>query len=103
MAQQNHPTKTQGEPFCSSTEESLDDSIIDKNYENKTDSSESSEITSDSSQNSLILKKELIVKNAESSNFLDINGMFNLDDFVEPELVDLNEARIEDAVWNCDD
>jgi predicted nuclease of restriction endonuclease-like (RecB) superfamily len=97
MAQQNHPTKTQGELFCSSSEESHDDSIIDTNYENKTDSSESSEITSDSSQNSLILKKELIVKNAESSNFLDINGMFNLDDFVEPELVDLNEARIEDG------
>ena len=36
-------------------------------------------------------------------NQLDINGMFNLDDFEEPELVDLNEARIEDAVWNCDD
>ena len=69
MAQQNHPTKTQDELFCSSSEESHDDSIIDKNYENKTDSSESSEITSDSSQNSLILKKELIVKNAESSSF----------------------------------
>jgi len=36
-------------------------------------------------------------------NQLNINGMFNLDDFEEPKLVDLNEARIEDAVWNCDD
>ena len=29
--------------------------------------------------------------------------MFNLDDFEEPELVNWNEARIEDTVWNCDD
>ena len=36
-------------------------------------------------------------------NQLNINGMFNLDDFEEPELVNWNEARIEDTVWNCDD